>query len=239
MNSALADRFYLVAPDLRGHGASDKPDAPSAYDTSTPWANDIQAIIDHYGLTKTVLVGWSMGGKILLDYLRIHGDSALAGVAHVGSSVTSGKFTNPEAAKLRASPAVAAKGMYGDDLGENLAATMAFLTACTAKPLPRDEFAMMVGYNMLCPPHIRVPSRKRNEDYRADAQECRVPALIIWGDQELVMPRVLFDESCANFADPEPVVFPDCGHATFWEAPEKFNQTLADFADRAFERCAA
>ena len=42
----LSKRFYVIAPDLRGHGASDKPDSAEAYNTSTPWANDIAAIID-------------------------------------------------------------------------------------------------------------------------------------------------------------------------------------------------
>ena len=238
LNSALADDYFLIAPDLRGHGASDKPDAPEAYDTSRPWADDIKAVIDHFALVKPILVGWSMGGKVLLDFLRIYGDAALAGVAHVGSAISSGKYTHPEAAKLRGDAAVAAKGMYEAELETNLAATLEFVKACFGKPPSADELAMTMGFNMLCPPHVRAASRLRHEDYAPDAAACTVPALIVCGDLERIMPRILFEESCAAFPAAEPAIFEGCGHATFWEEPDKFNQTLAEFAGRAFGKAA-
>ncbi|KMW58120.1 putative hydrolase [Candidatus Rhodobacter oscarellae] len=231
LEGPLADRFFLVAPDLRGHGASDKPDAPEAYDNSAPWAGDIAAIIDQLDLNRPLLVGWSMGGKVMLDYLAVHGDAALAGVALVGSAVTSGRSQPAEAAAQRgADVAVAAQGMYSEDLGANLAATLAFVKACTAQPVEADTLAWMMGYNMLCPPHIRAAARLRHDDYRDVARATRAPALVLWGDQDRPMPRALFDESVACFADPHPVVFEGIGHSPFWEAPERFDQVLGDFA---------
>ncbi len=55
----LADRFYIVAPDQRGHGQSDKPD--NGYDFET-LVQDVEAIIVAMGLTTPVrLAGHSWG----------------------------------------------------------------------------------------------------------------------------------------------------------------------------------
>ncbi|MGC8919828.1 alpha/beta fold hydrolase [Streptomyces sp. PG2] len=59
-----ADR-RVVAPDLRGYGASPVPD-----DTSTPlsvFADDLAALLDHLGIDRCVLGGVSMGGQIVME----------------------------------------------------------------------------------------------------------------------------------------------------------------------------
>ena len=233
LDGSLAKNYYLVAPDLRGHGSSDKPTEPEAYNNPAPWAGDIAAIIQQLDLNTPILVGWSMGGKVMLDYLAVHGDAALVGVALVGSAVTSGNSQPPEAAQQRGDdPDVTGKGLYSDDIATNLLATMAFVKACKGNPVDEDEFAFMVGYNMMVPPNIRAASRLRHDDYKQVAANTNVPALIIWGDKDRPMPRALFDESVASFANPEPHEFKDCGHSPFWEYTEKFDHILGDFAAR-------
>jgi len=231
LNGPLAEQFYLVAPDLRGHGTSDKPDKVDAYDNSAPWAGDIAAVIDQLNLDKPVLAGWSMGGKVVMDYLRVHGDAALAGVALVGSALTSGRSQPALAIEQRgADSAVEALGTYEDDLAVNLDATIEFVKACTAKPLSADELAWMTGFNMLCPPHVRAAARLRHDDYKAVAAATTVPTLVLWGDQDRPIPRALFDESVAHLNDPIVEVFEGIGHAPFYEDAERFDAVLADFA---------
>ncbi|MGH2395159.1 MAG: alpha/beta fold hydrolase, partial [Candidatus Limnocylindria bacterium] len=82
----LADEFRLVALDLRGHGASDKPLDAAAYTDSALWAEDIAAVIEARAIERPVLVGWSYGGYVIADYLRSHGDDALGGIVFVGVS---------------------------------------------------------------------------------------------------------------------------------------------------------
>jgi non-heme chloroperoxidase len=45
LQSSLADDFYLIAFDLRGHGASGKPWDTVAYNQSSIWADDVAAVI--------------------------------------------------------------------------------------------------------------------------------------------------------------------------------------------------
>ena len=63
---------------MRGHGNSDKPLEPQMYKDSKAWANEVQAVIDAAGLKRPVLVGWSYGGRVIGDYLTIHGAARLA-----------------------------------------------------------------------------------------------------------------------------------------------------------------
>src|SRR3972149_6916750 len=51
---ALAERFTVVAPDLRGYGDSDRP--PAGYDKRT-MAADVAELLRALGLTPVVLVG--------------------------------------------------------------------------------------------------------------------------------------------------------------------------------------
>ncbi len=60
---ALAKRFRVVAPDLRGFGASDKPRGIAAYDTSVV-ANDIVALIHAFDAARAHVVGHDWGGGV-------------------------------------------------------------------------------------------------------------------------------------------------------------------------------
>ena len=61
----------VIALDCRGHGESDKPHDPKAYGVNV-MANDAIALLDHLGITKTDLMGYSMGGYIATSLLLEH-----------------------------------------------------------------------------------------------------------------------------------------------------------------------
>ena len=58
----LAERFHVLALDLRNHGAS-----PQADDMSySAMIDDVRAWLDAQGFTKVTLLGHSMGGKVAM-----------------------------------------------------------------------------------------------------------------------------------------------------------------------------
>ncbi len=60
--SAFSSRFRVIAPDLRGHGGSDRP---GAY-TFELLRDDVLALLDVLDVVETVLVGHSLGGIVAL-----------------------------------------------------------------------------------------------------------------------------------------------------------------------------
>ncbi len=54
-----------LAPDLRGHGLTDKPDGDYGFET---YARDLAALIDACSLERPLIVGHSWGAMLALDY---------------------------------------------------------------------------------------------------------------------------------------------------------------------------
>jgi pimeloyl-ACP methyl ester carboxylesterase len=57
--------FHTVTIDQRGHGRSDKPHEPTAYDDDL-FASDVSAVIDDLDIEDCALVGYSMGALMAL-----------------------------------------------------------------------------------------------------------------------------------------------------------------------------
>jgi pimeloyl-ACP methyl ester carboxylesterase len=73
----LADRFRIIALDQRGRGESDW-DPQHRYYTEH-YVRDLEALVDHLGLARFVLLGHSMGGSNAFVYAGAHPDR-LAGL---------------------------------------------------------------------------------------------------------------------------------------------------------------
>jgi len=65
--------YRVVAMDCRGHGDSDKPHEPSAYDHAI-MAEDVVAVMEAANATPCFLMGYSMGGFISMHVLMDHPD---------------------------------------------------------------------------------------------------------------------------------------------------------------------
>jgi pimeloyl-ACP methyl ester carboxylesterase len=63
--------FGVLAMDCRGHGQSDKPHDPSFYGHPR-MAEDIAAVMDKAGIGTAPLVGYSMGGFLILRLASSH-----------------------------------------------------------------------------------------------------------------------------------------------------------------------
>lgn len=82
-DEALFDaRRRFVAPDLRGHGESDKPTDSAAYGTDHN-AADVIRLLDHLKLDRVDLMGFSMGARVAA-HLLIHHEDRLRSVVLAG-----------------------------------------------------------------------------------------------------------------------------------------------------------
>ncbi|HOX39156.1 MAG TPA: alpha/beta hydrolase [Candidatus Brocadiia bacterium] len=66
----LAEKYRVIALDVRGHGMSDKPDVPEAY--GLHMVEDVVSLMDHLKIEKARVVGYSMGGMIVMKMAALH-----------------------------------------------------------------------------------------------------------------------------------------------------------------------
>lgn len=59
--------YFVIAPDLRGHGLSSAPESLEAYSIET-FAEDLRALLDELGVEICALVGCSFGGMVALQF---------------------------------------------------------------------------------------------------------------------------------------------------------------------------
>ncbi len=63
--------FQMIGLDARGHGNSDKPHDTAMYGTDA-FARDVIELMEHLGIERSALVGYSIGSTIALHLLHTH-----------------------------------------------------------------------------------------------------------------------------------------------------------------------
>src|SRR5438067_10860899 len=99
----LAERgWHAVAPDLRGHGGSEQPEAEDAYSLAR-FAADVDALADALGWTRLVLLGHSMGGMIAQVFALQPSGTRLDGLVLMDTSHACPDGLDPDAVATGAS----------------------------------------------------------------------------------------------------------------------------------------
>jgi pimeloyl-ACP methyl ester carboxylesterase len=226
VTSDLAKEFRMVTYDLRGHGNSDKPFEPERYRDSKAWADELQAVMDATGLKRPVLAGWSYGGRIMADYLKIHGTTRLAGLNYVDAGQKSDpSFAGPNLKRLPL--------MISEDLATNIAATRAFLRDCFSRQPTPEEFETMLAFNMMVPPQVRRGMAGRELNIDDILKSLKLPVLVTHGSEDKNSNLIAAEYTARMIPGARLSVYQGIGHSPFFEDPERFNAELAAFVRSA------
>lgn len=231
----LARDFRLIAPDMRGHGCSGKPWTDAAYAGPTPWAGDLAAVLHASGVTRpVVIVGWSAGGYWAMDYLRVQGVAAVAGLVLAGShgGLATAEIDPGLEARLAAGRSAAAA--YPLDIDQAIAQARQAPGRMAAQPLPEDIARVMSASTLMLPAYVRRHMSGWNLDNTDLAARLRLPLLFIVGSADAVAPPAQVEAVAAGLPAAELRVYAGAGHATFAEQPAAFDRDVATFARRAY-----
>ena len=221
-DSGLGDEFRMIAYDLRGHGASDKPTDKETYAQDRAWADELAAVIAAARLKKPVLVAWSYAGRVVSDYARSHGTEAVAGINFVAAVTKSGnEFLGPDIKHLG--------GMQSDDLATNIAATRAFLRASFATQPSADQFETMVAFNMVVPARVRAGVLSRTPNAGDILPRLTLPVLVSHGTHDRVISKAFGEFTASATPGAKLSLYDGIGHSPFWEDAPRFNDELASF----------
>lgn len=221
----LAKRFHLVTYDLRGHGTSDAPPDAKYYQNGDRWAQELDAVMKTTHAKRPILVGWSMGGIVISDYLAKYGSSQIRGLVYLDSWIKA-----PEQ-KDRASAELMAR-MASESDEERLTARTGFLRACYWRQPTPEEFSKQLTYNMITPSKALLAMVKRSFDYDKFASKTRIPVLVYHGEHDQLMSLAAARHTARTFPRARLIIVPGVGHASFYENPEAFEKALSSFATR-------
>lgn len=228
-SGSLTAEYRLIAIDLRGHGASEKPLQADKYRDSDLWADDIDAVIRARELDEVTLVSWSYGGYIVMDYLRSYGDEAVNGLIFV-AALTKQETEDGQSFFADQLPEIL-KGMVSPDIQTSIHSTRAFVGNWTVDPLKRDRYEAFLGSAMMVPSEVRRALSGRglmNDDILA---EIDVPTLLIHGDEDQIIKLNSSKHTAKTVPDAELRVYEGIGHTPQVEDSEQFNRDMAAFID--------
>lgn len=223
---AFTADYRVIAPDLRGHGASDAPDDLDTY-TMPAYSEDVGALLDHLGIDLCAMVGCSFGGMVALQFATDNPER----VAGLVLTDTSAAYDHPEYdERYRGREEGLAKledivDRFGTaEVGKRAAADVAdpFLAEGI-----RKRYAAMKRDGWLGAARVR---RERPNLLPFIAEKLTMPVLVCIGENDHV--RSACEVMVRELPEARFLTFKECGHGIPSLKPEAFaRETLQFFAD--------
>jgi non-heme chloroperoxidase len=231
-SAALLDAGYrVITYDRRGFGQSSQPTTGYDYDT---FAADLKVVLDTLDLRDVVLVGFSMGTGEIGRYLGTYGSARVAKAAFLSAlepfvlktddnptGVPQEVFDGIEAAVK------ADRYAYFTDFYKGFYNTADTLGSRLSEEALRNSWNVAAGASWFASSAV-VPSWLT--DFRADIPKIDVPALILHGTADQILP---IDATARQFHKALPqadyVEIDNAPHGLLWTHAAEVNRALLDF----------
>ncbi|MFN8194066.1 MAG: alpha/beta fold hydrolase [Nocardioidaceae bacterium] len=235
---ALARRYTVVAPDLLGHGESDKPRADYSVGGYANGMRDLLALLD---LDRVTVVGHSLGGGVAMQFAYQYPElverlvlvapggfgpevtPAIRMVTTPGFHQVAGLLTLPGLRHLGvgALQALARTGLpHTRDLGE-VASIFESMKDERTRAAIRHVVRAVVDWRGQI---ITMSDRA----YLTDD----MPMLVVWGDRDQVIPTRHAEAARVLAPHSQVRIVPNAGHFPHRDHPERFVKLLNDFVRR-------
>ena len=239
VHAKLAQRFTVIAPDLLGHGESDKPRA----DYSLPaFANGMRDLLAVLGIDRVTVVGHSFGGGVAAQFayqypelverlvlvsaggveqdvsfaLRLAampmGSEALAMVRLPGALPVMRLFG-------RAVQALLGSTKFGRDAVDTVRLLEGFQDPSALSAFARTLRSVVDGRGQ----YVTMLDRS----YLVES----IPVQIIWGEEDLVIPVSHAQTAHAAMPGSRLEIFEKSGHVPHHDHPDRFVEVVERFID--------
>lgn len=217
MFAALLRKYHVIAPDLRGHGDSDKPGAPYTLEVFT---EDLLQFMNALGLETVDLVGHSMGSLVAQSFAAQHPERV--GRLILISSAASMQENN---ALIQIKPSIEA---LRDPVDRGF--VVEFQTP--SNPVPEAFMQEIISESLKVPAHVwkGVLAGLLQVDNRPDLPYITAPTLILWGNEDSIFTRKDQDDLLERITGSRFIEY-TAGHALHWEKPDKVAAVLINFFD--------
>ncbi|MGV9888793.1 alpha/beta fold hydrolase [Streptomyces sp. NPDC003395] len=220
--AAFAPSRRVIAPDLRGYGAS--PVVPG----STPldvFARDVEELLDELKVERCVLGGLSMGGQIAMACYDRFGD-------RVRGLVLAGTFPAAETPEGKVGRNAMADRLLREGLRGYADEVLEKMVAPYADDAVKAHVHRMMTATSPEGAAAALRGRAERPDYRDLLTRVRVPALVVVGEDDTYTPVADAEAMHAALPDSTLTVIARAAHLPNLERPAEFNAALEAFLTR-------
>lgn len=217
--AALASRHRLIAPDLRGFGASRLGDLPASMER---YADDLAELLDRLGLERVALGGLSMGGYIAFAFLRRHRQ-------RVSTLILADTRAQPDTDEGRQGREKNARLAEEQGPGAIADQMLPKLLSSRAPDELRARVRRIVEGNDRRGIAAALRAMAARPDSTALLASLDLPALVIVGAEDSLTPPADSRAMSAALPNSRLVEIPGAAHLTNLEAPDAFNDAVEEF----------
>ena len=218
--SGLAASRQVIAVEQQGHGHTADIDRPITYEQM---ADDSAGLLDHLGVERADVVGYSMGGGIALQMAIRHPGIAtkliLADCGAAFSEPGREAFRNMAAATkakgLAAITDVAMRRLFAPEFQADHPDLMADRRAAFLRTDPEVFRAACDALAGL--------------DLRPELGKVNVPVLVLVGEHDEATPPPMSHELAAGLPQARLEIIPGCAHVPQLQSPDVFLDAIGDF----------
>jgi pimeloyl-ACP methyl ester carboxylesterase len=233
----LAQRFTVIAPDLLGHGRSDKPQGDYSLGAFACTLRDLLVALGH---ERATVVGQSLGGGVALQFSYQYPERTerlvLVGSGGLGQEVNPilRLLSLPGAENvLRLACAAPVRGAF-----EWFGGTAARVGLGPA-PVVRELWRSYASLGDEATRHAFFRTLRAVVDPRGQAVSAsnrlhlaaELPTLIVWGDADPIIPVSHAYAAHDSMPGSHIEVFPGVGHYPHCEDPKLFVEVLTEFIE--------
>lgn len=226
----LAERYRVIAYELRGHGRSE---APASGYWGSSYAEDLRQLLDHLGIEKAVLVGQAAGGSVVATFYFTWPERVQC-LAFSGAFL-GGTLANEPGGDFRDAVRDLARARGTRVAMEALWQTLPMFQGARLRPAVFERLRRMwlgfsgVPYLDRASPPPQIPINQRVGDFN-------VPTLFLYGDFTVKGVAEVAERARAAAPQVECHLLPNTGPTLNIEEPTLFNRYLLAFLQRTVDQ---
>jgi pimeloyl-ACP methyl ester carboxylesterase len=239
VHAKLAQRFTVIAPDLLGHGESDKPRADYSL---AAFANGMRDLLAVLGIDRVTVVGHSFGGGVaaqfayqypqLVERIVLVSAGGVAKDVSIALRLAAMPMGAEALALLRAPGVMPAMQLFGRAIGTVLGSTKFGRDAA-------DALSVLEGFKD--PRALAAFARTLRSVVDGRGQYVTmldrvhlmqsIPVQLIWGEEDPTIPVSHARMAQAAIAGSHLEVFEKSGHVPHHDHPDRFVEVVERFID--------
>jgi non-heme chloroperoxidase len=201
---------HVLALTQRGHGDSDKPKC--CY-TPEDFAADVDAFMDAVGIKRATVVGASTGA-LFAQRLALNHPRRVSSLVLIGAQTPANEDISSLVEEVQS---------LEDPIPHEF--VRGFQESTIHQPVPQEFLDAVISESLKLPARVWRDYLEQAElsidrDCVVELHEIDVPTLILWGEQDPLFPHEEQERLAAAIPGASLKVYPDTGHAVYWDRPE-------------------